>query len=103
MQFLQQSDHAQLNNILKDGIEGLEMTEGMQSYVLTVIALQILNTYFSAKNSEWKLIKTKANGWCRMFKGDNSSYKNNIESMEKIVKKFIQDEDAYQLEQLMAI
>jgi len=63
------------------------MTEGLQSYLLTILALQILTAFFGNKKDEWKMIKTKANRWCRAFK-DEQEKKNVVDQMEKTIKKF---------------
>ena len=68
------------------------MDEGLQSYILSILALQILQVFFNDKKNEWKLIKTKSNRWCRAFK-DKHEQKSALDQMEKAIKKMVTDDN----------
>lgn len=59
----------QLHAILSQGYESIQLSADLQAFILTSLAMQILNVHFASKKSEWKMIFTKAKKWCTNYMG----------------------------------
>ena len=76
--------------MLANGHASIPSSDELKQFILTILALQILNIHFSEKKSEWKMIMNKASKWARSFKIDNNEKKNEVGQIEKDIKNMVQ-------------